>query len=801
MPFPPRGNFVGASLGDAESQPANWAQQGNIWSGPSLAPPYSGLRQGEVDIFDAAGGRERPLGPQFFMPPQSGVATNGLPIFNWDQAAVQLDRDSNGWAGLGNPAVISYGFRLSAPATLPNGVTTFSQFSASQITATIEILALWSEVANITFNRVGTGYTDNATMLFANYNTSASEASAFAFYPGSTAASASAGDVWVNLAVPENLDLTEGAFGPHILAHEIGHAIGLAHPGDYDASDPGDPAYPGDADYWQDARMFTVMSYFGSSGTGGSLNAFASGPQLHDIAAAQRLYGANMTTRTGDTIYGFNSNTGHAHFTITADGASPVFAIWDAGGNDTIDFSGYSTSVEIDLREEAFSSAGPGNGGVGIAVGNVSIARGAVIENGIGGSGNDTLIGNAVNNTLVGNGGADQISGADGNDALRGGLGADNLDGGAGTDTVSYAGSAAGVVVRLWNSTASGGDAQGDVIAGFENITGGNGNDALVGSDGVANVLSGGNGNDSLYGLSGDDTLIGGAGADRLDGGAGTDTASYASASGAVAVKLWNSTATGGDAQGDVLTSIENVIGGAGNDSLVGADSIANVLTGGAGIDRLYGLSGNDTLVGGAGGDQLDGGAGADTASYAGSAASVVVRLWASTATGGDAQGDTLISIENLAGGNGNDTLVGSNPTNVLAGGAGSDSLYGLAGADVLNGGTGMDRLEGGADADTFVFDTALGAGNVDTISDFSVADDVIHLSTAVFNIGAGTLTAGAFAVGSAATDVDDRIIYNSATGALLYDADGNGAGAAVQFATLATGLALTNDDFFGFGP
>ena len=110
--------------------------------------------------------------------------------------------------------------------------------------------------------------------------------------------------------------------------------------------------------------MFTVMSYFGSAAPGGSLNAFAAGPQLHDIAAAQLLYGANMTTRTGDTVYGFNSNTGHAHFTITADGQSPVFAIWDAGGNDTLDFSGYSTSVEIDLRAEAFSSAGPGNGGI-----------------------------------------------------------------------------------------------------------------------------------------------------------------------------------------------------------------------------------------------------------------------------------------------------------------------------------------------------------------------------------------------------------------------------------------------------
>jgi serralysin len=84
---------------------------------------------------------------QYFMPPQSGMAPNGLPIFNWDQAATQITRDSNGWAGVGNPAVVTFGFRETAPGTMPAGTTNFSQFSAAQIAATLDVLSLWSDVS------------------------------------------------------------------------------------------------------------------------------------------------------------------------------------------------------------------------------------------------------------------------------------------------------------------------------------------------------------------------------------------------------------------------------------------------------------------------------------------------------------------------------------------------------------------------------------------------------------------------------------------------------------------------------
>jgi Ca2+-binding RTX toxin-like protein len=145
----------------------------------------------------------------------------------------------------------------------------------------------------------------------------------------------------------------------------------------------------------------------------------------------------------------------------------------------------------------------------------------------------------------------------------------------------------------------------------------------------------------------------------------------------------------------------------------------------------------------------------------------------------------------------GSDTLNGGGGADTLNGEEGDDTLYGRNNDDSLNGGLGNDTLYGGNDADSFVFNTTLGAGNIDTIGDFNIAADTISLNNTIFTtIALGTLAANAFVIGTTAADADDRIIYDPTTGALYYDADGNGGGAAVQFATLATGLALTNADF-----
>ena len=204
-------------------------------------------------------------------------------------------------------------------------------------------------------------------------------------------------------------------YGRQTFTHEIGHALGLSHPGDYNAGE-GNPTYR-DATYAEDTRQFSLMSYWSETNTGGDNGGhYAAAPLLDDIAAIQHLYGANLSTRTGDTVYGFNSNTGRDFLSTTSNSQKLIFAVWDAGGNDTFDFSGYTANQRINLNEKSFSD-------VGGLKGNVSIAAGVTIENAIGGSGNDVIVGNAANNVL---------KGGAGNDVLFGGGGADELWGGSG---------------------------------------------------------------------------------------------------------------------------------------------------------------------------------------------------------------------------------------------------------------------------------------------------------------------------------------------------------------------------------
>jgi Ca2+-binding RTX toxin-like protein len=223
--------------------------------------------------------------------------------------------------------------------------------------------------------------------------------------------------------------------------------------------------------------------------------------------------------------------------------------------------------------------------------------------------------------------------------------------------------------------------------AGRDELFGGAGDDNLYSFGGISpddhqdtvsgEVLTGGNGDDSFFGSGGTEVL---------NSGAGRDGAWYLGDPADLVINLRTGTGSGGSAEGDTLISIEGAFGGYGNDTLIGNDR-ANNLYGDEGDDSLIGAAGDDTLGGANGADVLSGGAGRDWAFY-GDGADKVVDLAAGTGVGGEAEGDTLISIENVIGGYGDDVLIGDEGGNELDGDIGSDRLVGGTGADTLDGGS-----------------------------------------------------------------------------------------------------------------
>ena len=343
-----------------------------------------------------------------------------------------------------------------------------------------------------------------------------------------------------------------------------------------------------------------------------------------------------------------------------------------------------------------------------------------------------------------------------------------------------------GFVVSWTNAGQAGPDNSGDSIHAqvFKPFTG----ETLVGTEG----------NDTLVGKSGNDALEGLAGNDILDGRGGIDTAVYEHAASAVRISLGRLSAQDTGDGKDTLIGIENLSGSAFGDTLIGNDrnnqldgrAGADRLDGGAGNDHLIGGGGNDILIGNTGADLMEGGAGNDTYYVDNIHDRVFEEANYSAAAGGDIGGnDTVRASVTYTLTDRVETLVLQGTANIRGTGNALDNkIVGNAGNNIIDGGAGADRLVGGAGSDAFVF-SAQPDGTLDVIADFAPGSDTIRLSHLAYaelaSYGIGRLHDGELVIGKQATAPDQHLIYNAATGALFYDADGSGAQAQVKIAVL----------------
>jgi Ca2+-binding RTX toxin-like protein len=602
--------------------------------------------------------------------------------------------------------------------------------------------------------------------------------------------------------------LQQGGFSFTTLIHEFGHGMGLAHPHDTGGGSsvmhgvqtngvPGDDGGAGDFDLNQGVN--TMMSYndgwekspYGQADTVNEGYGWLGSLMALDIAVIQDKYGVNEDWATGNDTYVLkdvnewgvyiDSATGqpaqhNASNQATArdgyyEGQSTYYSsIWDANGNDSIVYNG-ARNTNIDLRAATLQYEYGGAGWMSYATGiygGFTIANGVTIENAFGGSGNDVLIGNGVANYLYGGAGVDNLTGGGGNDFMVVTAGDSVFEvAGGGYDNVLASESYtlnAGAQVEILSTTSHGGTAA-------INLFGNDFGQVVIGNAGV-NYLFGGGGADALQGLGGNDFLF-------VDA---NDTVIEAAGGGYDNVMASESYALNSGAYVEVLSTTNH--GGTGAINLFG-NELGQIVIGNAGANYLFGGGGADTLQGLGGDDFLFVDGNDSVIEAAGGGYDNVLASEHYTLNAG-------AQVEILSTTNHSGTAAINLTGNEL-----DQQLIGNAGANVLNGGLGADSLVGFAGADSYAFTTALGGGNVDTVSGFVAIDDTILLDDAVFTaLSAGALNPNAFVIGTAAGDADDRIIYNNSTGALFYDADGNGSGAAVQFATLQGAPTITASDF-----
>lgn len=666
-----------------------------------------------------------------------------------------------------------------------------------------EAMKAWADVANIGGQEVpdNAGTVGDIRVAFTGKVADlGSNVLGYAYYPVPYPIG---GDIWLNPEVSYLDSPVPGGVGFQVYLHEIGHALGLAHP--FDGTGIG--VLTG----VENTHQYTVMAYAHHPGVDG----YPLTPMLYDIQAIQYLYGANAATRAGDTTYGFAAN------------GETVMTLWDGDGTDTFDASNQTLDAEISLIAGSFSSIGP-RIYWGAAVDNVAIAFGVVIENAKGGAGDDRITGNGADNHL---------EGGDGGDILIGGAGDDVLDGGAGDDWALFSGNFASYAVTssgpgVVTLRYTGGGPQDDGTDGGEGATlldigpdgGGDGTDTVSGVEwfvfqdttvSLAELLSGGPGIPSPPPpppANGDPDAV-------------NDTATTAEDQSVTIAVLAND----GDPDGDAL-SISAVTQGASGQVTVGSGSVTYA------PDADF--NGNDSFTY----TVIDGQGGSDTSTVTVTVtpvndAPIAVDDSATTdqnqpvtfsplANDSDPDGDPLqlVSVAGAAGGStgingdgtvtytpdadftGVDTLTytvrdpigaqasasisvqvdppdNGDPPATITGTAGSDNLFGTAGGDVIDGLGGDDLIEGRAGGDVI----RGGAGDDDIWGDYRGKSGATG--------GNDTLDGGAGDDGINGGGGDDRFVFAPGFGRDTITDFGNGADTLDLIAFAIAGFTALDDD------
>ncbi len=543
----------------------------------------------------------------------TSVGSSKKPSFTTDQAGKHITRGNHKFHDKNSDGktVISYGFE---------GSMTSGQKDRARLA-----LQAWSDLAGVIFQENAQNADGSITIKD------------IPGYGGGWATLPSKYSTYGQVSIGTNnaqSNPTLGSYFPFVAIHELGHALGLEHPGNYN----GGGGYDSQAEFAEDTKARSVMSYFAETNQPGHFfsDLMPAAPMINDIAGIQRLYGANTKTRNGDTTYGFNSNSERDFYSLKGAADKPIFCVWDCGGDDTLDFSGFAQKQVLNLNAETFSD-------VGGLKGNVSIAKGVILENAIGGKGDDILTGNHVNNRLKGNGGAD------------------TLVGGGGGDTFVYE--------QASDSTPEAPDMLADFTSGTDKID----VSRLLNAAGIKALNFGG-----LTGRPGDAVL----------------TFDHKSEEGSFALDL------SGNGKADLLVKSKgeirpgDVLGYDGKPDNPKPKPKPDPTPGD--VDTIYGFNSTSgqaesTLTSSSDKPRFkvkDEG-GIDTLDFSKFVQNQIIDLHAGSVSdvggmNGNVSIDASTTLENAVGGTGNDLLIGNHVSNRLKGGGGADKMWGGGGADIF---------------------------------------------------------------------------------------------------------------------